>query len=236
MRWYWLMSAAVLLAWFATALAADLSKIERRLVKEPAYENKPKYGLLVFGPDADTRVWLVFDGDKLYLDKNGNADLTEPGERLTLQGNSFEPVEIVEKDGRTRHKILHMNPPAAGQPGEEPLCYLDAHIDGKFQQYGFVRLADKPQDVKLAYFNGPLAMQHRGVEPTKLTLVRNARVRPDINAVIATPGIDKAIGNSALIDNGQGFPKEIHPVAELEFPPKKGDKPIKLTIKLDQRC
>jgi hypothetical protein len=36
----------------------------------------------VFGPEAKTRVWLVLDGDTLYVDRNGNSDLTEPGEKV----------------------------------------------------------------------------------------------------------------------------------------------------------
>jgi hypothetical protein len=36
----------------------------------------------VFGPEAKTRLWLVLDGDVLYVDKNGNGDLTETGKSL----------------------------------------------------------------------------------------------------------------------------------------------------------
>jgi hypothetical protein len=39
-----------------------LGKIERRIAKEPAYNAKqPLYGLYVFGPEAKTRVWAIFD-------------------------------------------------------------------------------------------------------------------------------------------------------------------------------
>ena len=41
----------------------DLSKIDRTIRKEPAYKGKPEYALLVFGPDAKKRVWVVRDGD-----------------------------------------------------------------------------------------------------------------------------------------------------------------------------
>lgn len=62
------------------SLATDLAKIDRTIAKEPAYRTKtPKYGLLVFGPEGKDRVWLVHDGDVLYVDRNGNGDLTEPG-------------------------------------------------------------------------------------------------------------------------------------------------------------
>ena len=72
----------------AQALAADLTKIDRTIAKEPTYQSKtPKYGLLVFGPEAKSRVWVVLDGDFLYVDRNCNGDLTEKGERLVIKRN-----------------------------------------------------------------------------------------------------------------------------------------------------
>src|SRR6516164_5027781 len=68
-----------------TTWRADLTKIDRTIAKEPAYKSKPKYCLLVFGSEAKTRVWLVLDGDALYVDRNGNGDLTEPGEKVIAE-------------------------------------------------------------------------------------------------------------------------------------------------------
>ncbi len=60
----------------------DLTKVDRAIAKEPKYQDQPRYALLVFGPKADRRAWLVMDGeDVLYIDRNGNGDLTEEGER-----------------------------------------------------------------------------------------------------------------------------------------------------------
>src|SRR6516165_9330594 len=69
----------------ALAPAADLAAIDRRFVKEPTYQSKPRYCLLVFGPEAQTRVWLVQDGDVLYVDRNGDGDLTEKDKRVKLK-------------------------------------------------------------------------------------------------------------------------------------------------------
>src|SRR5881628_3847633 len=70
----------------AGTAAAGAPKIDRTLVKEPAYRTKaPRYGLLLFGPDGKDRVWLVHDGDTLYVDRNGNGDLTEPGEAVAAK-------------------------------------------------------------------------------------------------------------------------------------------------------
>ena len=74
-----------LFALSSAAAAADLAKIERKIVKEPVYRSRPKYCLLVFGPQAKTRVWLVHDGDTLYVDRNGNGDLTEPDEEVAAE-------------------------------------------------------------------------------------------------------------------------------------------------------
>lgn len=77
-----------------TAYGADLAKIERRIQKEPAYRSKhPRYALLVFGPDARQRVWLVQDGNTLYVDRKGNGDLTDPADRV-----SGKPIDEENKD------------------------------------------------------------------------------------------------------------------------------------------
>src|SRR5712692_6505008 len=84
MRTHTLLVAAVLLL-APLARAADLAKVERKIAKEPAYQTKtPRYCLLVFGLDAKTRVWLVLDGDVLYVDRNGNGDLNEENEKIVL--------------------------------------------------------------------------------------------------------------------------------------------------------
>jgi hypothetical protein len=61
-------------------------KVDRHIGKEPTYKTKvPKYGLLVFGREGRDRVWLVLDGDTLYVDRNGDGDLTGPGEKVAAE-------------------------------------------------------------------------------------------------------------------------------------------------------
>ena len=65
------------------AKAVDLTKIDRTIAKLPKFHTEhPQFCLLVFGADADKRVWLVQDGDVLYVDRNGDGDLTESDERI----------------------------------------------------------------------------------------------------------------------------------------------------------
>jgi hypothetical protein len=64
-------------------MAADLAAIDRSIKKEPVYASKsPRHVLLVLGLEAKDRVWLVKDGDVLYVDRNGNGDLTEPAKAV----------------------------------------------------------------------------------------------------------------------------------------------------------
>ena len=113
----------------------DQPKIDRAIKKEPTYQTKsPKYGLIVFGPEAKDRVWLVQDGDTLYVDRNGNADLTEPGEKVATEkpkaGRAAEEGEYAFElgdlaiGGRTHKGIgvyvarlaKYENPSIAGRP------------------------------------------------------------------------------------------------------------------------
>jgi hypothetical protein len=68
------------------AAAADLAAVDRIIRNEPAYRTKsPRYALLVFGPEAKDRVWLVHDGDTLYVDRNGDGDITESSEAVAAR-------------------------------------------------------------------------------------------------------------------------------------------------------
>src|SRR5215813_14079219 len=63
----------------ATKAGSVLDSVERMIAKEPEYTEAPKYSLLVLGPKAEAKVWMVEDGRKLYVDKNANGDLTDDG-------------------------------------------------------------------------------------------------------------------------------------------------------------
>lgn len=171
------------------ALAADLTKVDRTLKKEPAYQSKsPKYGLLVFGPKAETRVWLVLDlGDPwdkdsskniLYVDRDGDGDLTGPGERITctLQKQelfaSFSPKpsvtyspnfdvgDIVERDGKTRHTGLKVRADSYVQRYRP--VYLEVNVAGRGEQFAggqVLAFANRPQDAPVIHFGGPLTLR-----------------------------------------------------------------------------
>lgn len=117
-----LASLLMLLLFSSAANAAlELTTIERKLVKEPVYRSRPKYCLLVLGPEAKTRIWLVQDGDTLYVDRNGNGDLTEANEKVTAEKSEdaqegeylFNAGDL--RDGERLHKELKLSIMKLGQ-------------------------------------------------------------------------------------------------------------------------
>lgn len=86
-----LASVPLLPAQAATYRDVDYGKLDRHLRKEPAYVAPPLYALFVLDLAGDFRVWCVLDKsrpdlayhDVLYIDLDGDGDLTEPGEKFT---------------------------------------------------------------------------------------------------------------------------------------------------------
>jgi hypothetical protein len=153
-RLTWAVGWIGLLAGAAAAGGTDLATIDRSIRKEPAYQSKaPKYCLVVFGPEAKTRVWLVLDGDDLYVDRNADGDLTGAGEKVKVP--AFEPddhpfhegtreVALGEvKDGDLVHKAfkfsqLHYRRKLGkgGDPSEAKAAEWQAYLDKNYRQTG----------------------------------------------------------------------------------------------------
>lgn len=220
--------------------ATELTKIDRRIAREPAYESKePKYCLLVFGAEARTRVWLVLDGDVLYIDRNGNGDLTEAGKKVALQGRgkkqnrrnqlrTFNAGEIVEADGKTRYPQLTVM-----LFGDS--CSLLLQSAGKRMQMagasgnGTLVFAAKPADAPIIQFNGPLSLGP--FSTPKVT--RNGKTI-DVAVLIGTPGH----GKGTFASSGyQDLPKEARPTIEIAFPgAQPGAPPLVVKDTLTHRC
>jgi hypothetical protein len=112
------------------AFAGELKQLDRIIGKEPAYKGKPKYGLLVFDRAGKERVWFVQDGDTLYVDRQGNGDLTDPKNKIAAKrsprGNEDEWVSFdvgeLSVGGRV-HKAFGVN--LAPLKSYDSLCKRD---------------------------------------------------------------------------------------------------------------
>jgi hypothetical protein len=117
----------------APTLAADLAKIDRKLAKEPAYQGQPEYCLLVFGRDASERVWLVIDGDTLYVDRNGNGDLTEEYKKVRASRLPNQQLFEVGTVKPASHEYIELNVTRQrlpdGAAGPQPEHFRRLHSD-----------------------------------------------------------------------------------------------------------
>jgi hypothetical protein len=226
------------------AQATDLKKVDRSIKKEPAYQSKsPKYCLLVIGPEATTRVWLVLDGDVLYIDRNGNGDLTDKGERVERQKgklSQFMAGDVLDADGKTRHRSFLV---MQAEEQDETVTFVAGMVNGKHMfmagadSLGTLQFADRPQDAPVIHFGGALRMglSTKFSKSGKAEFVRGEKGE-ELYAWAGTPGLGKGTF-AALMHQVGGVPADVHPVAEIEFPNKKANSPpVKAKIILKQRC
>ena len=161
--------AIVMLTGFLVGLqpqaVPDLSKVDRTIVKEPSNLSQPGYCLMVFGPRADVRIWMIKDGERLYVDRNANGDLTEPGE-------SFAPTQ------RRQFNTMQEGKPA---PYRElkydvgdltPAQGARKHTRFEITQY---QIGDAPPDVVLSVFVDGSIKEYAGWSP----LFHESRQRRD---------------------------------------------------------
>jgi hypothetical protein len=190
----------------------DLTEIPRSIAKEPTYQTRdPKYCLLVLGPRAETRIWIVLDGKTLYVDRNGNGNLTEAGKQVTSSGATFAIGGIKEAGARTRHLQLWMRQRA------DKSMRLIFTLDKQVQQYvGFdsedpFQMGDRPQRAPIIHLDGPLTARLYDAPPT---FVAGQAVELDL--AIGTPGLGK--GAFAAIQCCTVLSCNTAPFAEITFP------------------
>jgi hypothetical protein len=251
------------LALSGRAAAVDLTKIDRSLRKEPAYQSKaPQYCLLVFGPQAKARVWLVLDGDALYLDRNGNGDLTEPGERLPARYALHRPeirpdAEVLRSfDFRRPAKYPH-------ETDDQPILSCGPELtwlhvfhflprEDHLAQDFFKRQQEKPfrvalttrtghmQSAQVAFADRPEAAPVLHFDgPLRLAL--DGKYGPfelrrgetsELYVRLITPGL-----NATVTTDNDDIPEAAHPVVEVEWPPGgPAGGPVRWRVELKERC
>ena len=227
----------------AAVNAADLAKIDRTIAREPKYESKtPRYSLLVFGPEAKERVWLVLDGESLFVDRNANGDLTEDGERLGVKTPNqdpaqFEPTELT-LNGKQHKFMFHLFgwfEYRKGKPGRlQPSVDVWWNDEQRFGAWGDeespLKFSDTPRTAPIVHIGGPLQMGFEVRHP----LSKVGRGEFELNTAVGTKGLGR--GTFAhLVYNV--IPEDVFPEATPEFPnaDPKGP-PIKIEMPIKERC
>jgi hypothetical protein len=226
----WILPAVLALHPLAVQ-AADLSKIERTIGKEPAYQGKPKYCLVVLGPEARTRVWLVLDGDVLYADRNGDGDLTARDERIPKTFERNVPVfpvgTISGRDGRNAFSLRVEVRREFESEDKRYVVWCQPEYGKGFTQRtdGVFRFADKPEEAPIVHFGGPLTLTimdwGRPGQPRQL--VRGDKPN-ELSILVGTPVFGGKHEAFATV-HGEPFGKLA--TVEVAFPGKEPDaKPI----------
>ncbi|MCI0639440.1 MAG: hypothetical protein L0Y72_02020 [Gemmataceae bacterium] len=200
----------------------DLTKIERKILKEPAHQTKKQeYCLLVFGPEAKLHVWLVLDGNTLYVDRNGNGDLTDPGERVGIGiHGSFPAGDIDDPIGKSKHVDLVVFPLRKNP------ATIDIRSAGNYRQTCYPKYGSRPSEAPIIHFNGPVTLKMHKVHErlSKFGIGKAGILRRDreahVEGYLGTPGLGEE--SYAYYD-----PRKLAPdglTVEFEFPT--GQKPV----------
>jgi RNA polymerase sigma factor (sigma-70 family) len=210
-------------------------KAQYRLRKEPAYRAPVQYCLLLLGGQEPVRMWLASDGVTMYVDRNGNGDLTDPGEAVPFKAEGFAAFFANPLPGRSgvEHTHLHIAVRQRDwQNNKGGYWAVRADVEGRCPMYAFAhKFAKKFEDAPVIHLGGPLRMGLYELQGGSLKPGREADLAAYV--VCQYPGVEKA-----FVDVDQPrCPKDIHPVAEILLPAKTpGAEPIKLRVPLTQRC
>lgn len=239
----------------------DLRARANEIVKEPDYGGVPYYALLAFGEEAETQTWLVVDGKTVYLDRNGNGDLTEQDERIRLDeeatannvsgSSEYTGFNVFDLGNIAGHDFVFevwvINEDFRPEPNEKESTtrYRQERLENGWMNASLYRtseggaqipvlLCPKPQHAQISHIAGPLTFDLKWRDQK---LDRDASPIFDIH--IGTPGVAILNGRSPVFSNlsTEQVPEHIIPTAVFTFANQKdGDKPIVLTVNLDLRC
>ena len=232
--------------WFillaGTCIPADeIRTNEKSLRKEPRYQDKPGYCFLTF--EGKSRIWVVLDKDVLYVDKNGDGDVTEPGERINKDEGVwasgilvFNVGTVVIPDSGQKYSLkIEVNPPEGkGRSLNTVWC---SPKDGKGFDHrtdGFIQLSETPERALAVRFAGPLTLTimdwHGDVKCRKL----HRNQSNTVSVLVGTPvrgGTREAFVTLYSVF-GEITPG-VFPEVSVSFPGKPGEPTISTKVTLE---
>jgi len=226
----------------ADVFAADLTKVDRATVREPNYTSKPRYCLLVLGAEPKTAVWMVEDGETLYVDRNANGDLTDDGPpiraskvrqlRLAKASNSWDFDYVLDKitppvgSPHTKFRMARWN------YGDESDSYgISLELDGKIPMYAgwFGSFwGDAPEKAPIIHFGGALTPR---TLREKVFVVDSGQRR--LSIAFTNPGLGDGCQSRLSI---HAIPKTVNPSVRIDWPVAQGAPALVTSHVLTERC
>ena len=244
------LATAVVLAMSLQLQAAELvnlSKLDRRLAKEPNYVSRePLYGLVVFGPEAETRVWMVLDQsdadsdlyDVLYVDLDGDGVLTDPAEQFTAkdasaQSTRFSLPDFIDPASGAKHTDFNLRVRRGSLPSfmVSVMWRGELKYGGGYPEVpddGYMRFAASRKEAPVVWLNGDGPFRFQRWFSGKL----NIGGASDFKVFLGQEGIGR---NSFSSFQCHALPDEEPVLATLIYQDKDG-KEQQLDYKLKERC
>lgn len=185
------------------AHSAELTDFRMKAPVEPTYQSDSQgYCILVFGEGAEFRSWIVRDGQRFFVDRNGNGKLTDAGEVVDGAGASYCDLgEIHSQDdgqdnGQDNGQDDGRNTNLRIYTYGDGTFKLRANIAKKGLQMVGVGKAIRPsfgkttETAPVIHFDGPMTLGQYGKQQTipRDTDKHSYRVT-SLQLMIGTPGI-----------------------------------------------
>ncbi len=226
-----------------SAFGNDLEKVKRTIGKQPIYDGKPLYALGIFGAKAETRMWMVLDQsngaqgkyDVLFIDLNGDGDLTDDKERwVTKNGsNRFTRPTLIDPNTGEKHREFSLRIMEGSRPQHMfSLKWQGKHkIGGGYPVdpgKGYMRFAESVEEAPIIWFNGDGPFRFQAWYETSLAIGGDS----DLKLFLGLEGV----GHSAFC----AFQEHVLPsnesvIATLVYTDKSGSQK-EVTSNLDLRC
>lgn len=136
-----------------------LRKLPQGLTKQA------RYCLLKFGETGQTRIWLIQDRDWLYVDLNGDGDLSSPDERFAEKEEQGFSIPDITSRGYVIPPSLQSDPQVRAyfpmriswqKTGDQNL-WVRMFVEKKYWQESVISAsATKPEFAPILHFDGPL--------------------------------------------------------------------------------
>jgi hypothetical protein len=215
----------------------EITEIDRRIGPQPKYQSEPRYALLILGAESKSPIWIVQDDDRLYIDKNGNRDLTDDGpptiasEKRFLDKSRWDRKFFAKGwQASASSEIQDFALSQWNYSDPQDQYGLSLKLDGKVPMYaGWTSLlSPSAAEAPVIHFGGPLTprlLRYKefvlGAKPPRLSIA------------FATPRESKLTPARLSIE---ALPVTIKPTAVIEWPVQEGAKSLTTTHVLTQRC
>lgn len=206
----------------ACCLPASAAKsptaIKREIRKEPNYTAKRRvYCLLKFAAKRPLPVWVVVDGDRLYVDRNANGDLTEAGERFDGKPKPDVTTELTHAALRRSYSKLRIR---WANTERRKLLIVSANVGGKYRLESIQdgdTLAASPQKAPIVEIGGTLHLSVTETPQHALWRGKNARTILPMTAVLGT----KSRTGAWAYVLSDSLPRNVRLVANVRYRSKK---------------